>query len=147
MEIEADDVAAGVAHLFQKHSRAGPKMDHRRAGSNPLQQKARVRQNKSPVVLGTQAADPGIKNLHGLNARLDLRIDVLGHFAAQPFHQRAPGAFVAIHQGFGVAESLGSSALDHVGSHRKRRSGKTDQRQVWRQCGARPPDGLVKITE
>ena len=55
---------------------AGAEVDHRHAGADARERRARVRQHEGAVVVGRQTADPAVEELHRLGAGGDLAAQV-----------------------------------------------------------------------
>ena len=88
---------------------------------------AHVRQDEAPVVVGREAADPAVEQLHGLRSGCDLRVEVAGDRAGQAAHQRVPRLRRLVHQRLGVHVVARAAAFDDVRRQRERRAGKADR--------------------
>ena len=60
-----------------------------------------MRQQKGSIVLGSQTANPGIKELNGLRPGRNLTVHIGGDGPHQMLHKRMPGSGVLIHEAFG----------------------------------------------
>ena len=72
--VDPDDVGAGLAHGAQQLAGADPEVDARQAGvGQPLQHAGGVREHQLAVVALRERAGPGVEELHGVDAGVDLR--------------------------------------------------------------------------
>ena len=105
-----------------------------------------VRQHVAAIVVGRQAADPAIEQLHGLCAGGDLGVQIARDRPGQPRHDRVPGPGVAIHQRLGVQIVAAAAPFDRVAGQRERRAGEADHRNRFAASPARV-SSTVSITK
>ena len=89
-------------------------MNRRHAGADDLEDPLGVRQRELAIVGGAQRADPRVEHLHGVDACLDLRDQVVANHRAQSFTQPMPGVGMAVHQRLRLGEIVGVAAFDRV---------------------------------
>ncbi len=85
-------------------------------------------QHRAAVVGGGQRAGPGVEELHGARARLDLHLQEGGRDLAEAVQQVGPELGVAVHHRLGVLVRPRRAALDEVARQGERRAGEADQR-------------------
>ena len=97
------------------------------------------------IISGIEHADPRVEQLHRVNARLDLRVQVISNDRSQPLAEAMPRIRVAVHQRFGAREVVRVAALDRIRREGKRRSRKPDQRNTTCKLVLDQLDGLEDV--
>ena len=100
-----------------------------------------MRQREFAVVVGVERPDPRVEHLHGIDARVDLRLEVIGDHRRQPIGETMPRGRIAVHQALGQREVVRVAALDGVGRERERRAGKADERDPVAELAFDLPNG------
>ena len=86
-------------------ARADAEVDRRDAeASNAIEDPFRMRQDELAIVLRVELSDPRVEHLYGIDARIDLRGEVLADDVGQQIAERMPRLRVAVHQRFGMCE-------------------------------------------
>src|SRR5579872_5801259 len=75
---------------------------------------ARIRRDKTHVIIGTQSAHPAIEHLNSAGAGGNLAQSERPEYIDQLSHQTAPQRFVLVHHGFCPDEVFRRAAFDHV---------------------------------
>ncbi len=122
-------------------------MDHRHPFRQRCHQPGRMRLHIAPVVLRRKATHPTVEQLQGLGAGRELAGQEADGAAHDLFHQRIPGALVAVHEALGMQEVSRSAAFHKVGRHGKGCPGETDERNGVHQVLAGLTDGIPDIAE
>ena len=138
--VDADDVAAGLAHLAQDRATCrSPKwIVGTPAAVERLEDPPRVRQDELAVVVAGSARRPTSRRAgRAWTPGLDLRDQVVGRRrrrAARRGGARRPGApYISA---LVCAKFVGVAALDRVRRQRERRAGEADERHAARQLRA-----------
>ena len=139
--VDADRVAAGLAHAAQQFPGADPEVDRR--DRQIVEDPTDPRQHRSPVVVGGERPDPRVEQLHGLRAGLGLREQVRARDLRERVHEGGPGLGFAVHQGLRLGVVARGTALDEVARERERRAGEPDERDV--ELLAEEPDRLEGV--
>ncbi len=143
--VDAHDVRARLAHQAQQLARADAEVDPRHVvGGHRLEHLLRGRHHRAPVVGRGQRAHPGVEELHGRGAGLDLHLEEGGGDAGEAVQQVGPELRVAVHQRLGVLVVLGGAALDQVAGQGERRAREADQRR-GAELGGEHPDRLGDV--
>ena len=145
--VDADDVAAGGRHRADELRIAGAEVDDGHTRRQRPDERRRVGSGITTIVVRREAADPGVENLDGLRARVDLAPQIRREAAGEEREERVPGPLVGAHERLGAGEGTGGSPLDQVGGDGERRPGEADQRQIVRQLGTRPPHTVIDVGE
>src|SRR5205085_3728472 len=145
--VEADHVAARLLHEFQQPGGARAEVYDGDAGRDVSDYVARVRQDVLAVVVLAQSADPGVEDLDGLRAGLDLRVEVAREGARDGRHHGVPGARVRVHQTLRVDVVLRAAALADVGGEREGRAAEAYERDVGPKLAPRDAYGFVDVSE
>ena len=87
-----------------------------------------VRQRETTVIGGAQNAGPRIEDLHRLDARPHLQLQVVDHRDSELLEQGFKGGWLAEHQPLDGAEALFAFALHQVCGQREGRATEADQR-------------------
>ena len=140
--VQADHGAPGLPHQFQQPRRSRPEVDHRNPRRDSGDDAAHVRQDSPLVVLGGQASDPAVEELHGVRAGGDLAVEVPDRQDGELLHQRVPGGRLAVHQPLRLEEVLRGMPFDQIGRHRKGPAGEADQGHPAGQRLPGQPHGL-----
>ena len=106
-----------------------------------------MRQGELPIVAGTEGADPGVEELHGLNPRLDLSGQVIGDDRRQLFTESMPGGRLTVHQRFRARVPGRRTSLDRVRRQGERRAGEPDERHPAVELRAHLPDRVEHVGE
>src|SRR5215213_2357047 len=109
-------------------------MNYGNTRSNTADHAATVREHKLAVIVRTQTTNPRIKQLYGLRARSDLRVEILHERSRNQRHHRVPRTRVVVHQSFRVYIILRSTAFGHVRRECERRSTEPNQRNIGLEC-------------
>ena len=117
-------------------------MDHRYPRRETGDDAAHVRQDSTPVVLGGQAADPAVEELHGVRAGGDLAVEIRDRERGELLHQRAPRGRLAVHERLRLEEVLRGMPFDQIGRDRKGPAGEADQGHPAGQRLPGQPHGL-----
>src|SRR5699024_11380135 len=74
------------------------------------------------VVITVEVACPGVKELHGINACLDLNVEEVDNRWPQALHQCMPGLRIGVHESLGDFMVLRWATFNPVGSQGKWRA-------------------------
>ena len=132
----------GPDHVQERRA-ALEEVDARHAGRGQMvHDAAHPRQHDLLVVRRRHDAAPGVEELHGVHARLDLHGQVVADLVGQLVQQGAEQIGPAVEHGLQVLEIPGTAALDQVGRQGERRAGESDQRRPVAQLLFDELDGL-----
>ena len=150
--VQAQGLGAGVGHGFQPQATALGEQDHRHAAPVVFADQAvddllHVAQGELLVGRRGQRAAPGVEDLHGLRAGLDLPVEVDGDRAGQLVEQRVHGLRVVVEHRLGLAEVAAGAALDHVGGQGPGAAGEADQRHAAVQLAADGAHGIHHVAQ
>ena len=141
--VGADHGAAGVPEIAEDRAGADAEMNCGHvARRDDLEDAAGMRQDELAIVARIESADPRVEHLHGIDARIDLRGEVLADDVGQQIAERMPRFRIAVHQRLGVRERCRMAALDRIRCQRKRRARKPDERHA---AAERPLDLLDRF--
>ena len=145
--IEAQHVPARLAHQLEQIAGHGPEVDNGHVGGNRRDHRRRVRQHEASIVVGAEAADPTVENLHDVGARTDLHLQVISGDAREQLHQAMPRFGLRVHESFGRLVLPRRSAFDQIRRERERRAGKSDQRSLRAERAMNQLDRIADETE
>ena len=129
--VDPDDVGAGLAHRAQQLAGADPEVDARQAGvGQPLQHAGGVREHQLAVVALRERTGPGVEELHGVDAGVDLGAQERQRRVGEGGAQRVPGVRLGVHQRLGALVVAARAALHEVGREGERRAREADERGV-----------------
>ena len=107
------DIAAGLGHRLEQRGRAGAEVDDRNAaGCRGVEDAPRMRQGELAVVVHRQRTRPGVEELQGLRAGLDLRQQVVADHGGKRIAEFVPYLGLAVHEPLGQRVRAGCAALD-----------------------------------
>lgn len=98
--VESDDVAAGVALVFEEGAGVGAEVDGGDVWVELREQAFHVGLDEAEVMVGCECSDPAIEELECLCAGVGLRVQVEDGGVDEPFHEGVPGAWVLEEEGF-----------------------------------------------
>ena len=129
--VDADHVRARLAHGAEQFAGADAEVDawHARVG-DAAEHLGRVRQHELAVVPLGERAGPGVEQLHGVHARIDLNPRGGESHVGEPVGQGVPGVRFAVHQGLGPFVVAARPSLHQIGGDGERRTREADQRGV-----------------
>ena len=107
----------------------------------------RMRKRELAIVAAPERSGPRIEDLQRLDARLDLRLQVVRDRVGEQGAETVPRGRLRIHERFRPRVGCRGSALDRVGRQRERRAAESDQRNAPLQFRAKDPDGLEDVGE
>src|SRR5699024_10608408 len=87
------------------------------------------------VVLTVEVARPGVKELHGINASINLNIQEVNNGGNQTLHQCVPGLWLRMHERFGLFVVFRRTTFNKVRRQGKGRANKADERSEERRGG------------
>ena len=129
--VHTDDVCTGFVHGGQQGGGAGAEVDARHTVfAHHVEGGCGVRLHVAAVVAFAEGACPGVEELHGGCARLDLCAQELACGAGCPGGEFVPGGGVGVHHGARAQVVAGGAAFDHVGGDGEGGSGEADERGV-----------------
>src|SRR5207249_3274595 len=105
------------------------------------------RQDELTIVARVQRADPGIEYLHRVDARLDLRDEIVADDVGQQLTEAMPGGRGAVHDRFRAGEGVRMPAFDRVRRQGKRRARESDEGYPAGELTLDLPDGLEHVPE
>ena len=82
-----------------------------------------------------------------IRAGLDLPVNVADYCAAYFLHQGMPNHGLGCHEMFRLGENAGAFSLENISCQRKRRAGKSDERDIRFETRPRLPNRLKNIPE
>jgi hypothetical protein len=126
--VDADHITAGVAKLLENGRGTRSEMNRRHASADGVEDPPRVRQRELAIIVRAQVADPRIEHLHGVDAGVDLRAEIVGDDVGQLLAEAMPGIGMPVHQRLRLGEVVRMSAFDRVRGERERRSREADER-------------------
>ena len=139
--IHAQNVRAGFGAASSKCAGRFGEENHRRfARAKFFDHQLRGGQLEFAVLLEREFADPGIEQLHGCGSRGDLRSQITGRGARDPFEQVAEQFRVGVQHGFRGGKAVLAVAFDHVARQRPRRCREAEDRHVGAQLAYQPAD-------
>ena len=86
-----------------------------------------MRERELTVVCRAQGTHPGVKQLHRIDTRVDLRDQIVPDERRQLVAEEMPGVGVPVHQGLGAGKVVGMATFDCVRGERERRACESDQ--------------------
>ena len=104
-------------------------------------------QHVASVVVGREAADPAVEELHELCAGIELGHEIAAHGTGDPVHQVVPGRLVAVHERLGVEPGFARAPLDAVAGQREGRAGEADHRNRIVEPRAGGPHDVHHVAE
>jgi hypothetical protein len=87
-----------------------------------------MRQDRVPVIVRADRADPRVEKLDGRGAGRHLDPQERDRDVGEPAEQRVPQLRVTVHQRLGLVMVLGRAAFHQVGGERERAAREADQR-------------------
>ncbi len=146
--VHANHVPAGVLHVRQDRAGPDPEVNRRDTGVRErVENLLRVGQRELAVVGARQLSDPGIENLHGLHARLDLRAHVVGDDGGEPVAEPVPRLRLRIHERLRRRVVRRRPAFDRIGGQRERRAAEADERNPAGERRPEQPDGRQHVRQ
>ena len=94
----------------------------------------RVGERELAIIVGVEGADPRVEHLHGVDAGVNLRDQIVGDERSPAVGEAMPGRRIAVHQALGEGEVVRVPAFDGVRGQRERRAGKPDERHASRRA-------------
>ena len=136
--VGADHVAAGLAHQVQDRAGADAEVNRRHAAAicgaarlgDAIEDRLRVRQDELAIVRRVQRAHPRIEHHDRIDARFDLRDEIVADDVGHRVAELMPRLRLPVHQRLGVREVARVAALDCVRRERERRAGEADERHA-----------------
>src|SRR5688500_845671 len=128
--IHSNDVAARLRELGEDGRRARTEVNRRHTPSDRRKNPLRMGKCELAIISRIEYSDPRVEQLHRVNARLDLRVQVISNDRTQPLAEAMPRIRVAVHQRFGAREVVRVAALNRIRGEGKRGSRKADQRNT-----------------
>src|SRR3954451_303693 len=136
--VHPDDVGTRVSDQRQQLAGTDAEVDPRHVPSaQPVEDRARVRQDPLGVVGGGQYAGPRVEQLDRGRPGVDLNPEEGRRRHGQPVQQAAPRLGLGVHEGLGTGVLLRRTALDQVGGEGEGCAGEADER-----CGTEFGDQL-----
>src|SRR5690625_1331321 len=125
--IHTHDFRACFSHRWQQLASAHTEVDAWDYACDMLEDFRGVWQHVLAVVITIEIACPRVKELHGINACLDLNVEEVDNRWHQALHQCIPGLRIGVHESLGDFMVLRWATFNQVGSQGKWRAHKTDE--------------------
>ena len=140
--VHADDVAARLAQLREHRRRPGAEVNRRHATRNRIEDLLRMGKCELAIVGRAQRADPGVEQLHRIDACVDLRAQIVADDCRELVAEDVPRVGMSVHQRLGAREVGRVAAFNRIRSERERRAGEANQRHAIMQLLLHDLDGL-----